>query len=144
MKFRANTLTRMFLCVTLVCAIAMQPGMAKAQQATASAGQSNVTAIDILLEPDATMIRQAQAANARLLKNFPKGFALGGSHAPHVTVLQRYVNTADLDKVYAAAGKVFAKENPTSWKLKAFKYVYIAVMRPLAVAPSKQSRQPIC
>jgi hypothetical protein len=41
-------------------------------------------------------------------------------------MLQRYVRTADLDKVYAAAGQVFAKENPTTWKIKAFKYAYLA------------------
>jgi hypothetical protein len=39
------------------------------------AAQSAVTAIDILLEPDATMLRHAQANNARLLEVFPKGFA---------------------------------------------------------------------
>ena len=71
------------------------------------------------------MIQHATAANAELLKNFPKGYTLGGTHAPHVSVLQRYVYTADLDKVFAAANKVFAKENPTRWKLKAFKYYYI-------------------
>jgi hypothetical protein len=71
------------------------------------------------------MIEHAQAANARLLTNFPKGFSLGGAHAPHVTLLQRYVNTADLDRVFEAAAKVLAKENPTTWKLKAFKYYYI-------------------
>jgi hypothetical protein len=49
------------------------------------------------------MIQHAQASNTRLLQNLPKGFALSGEHAPHVTVLQPYVNTADLDKVYAAA-----------------------------------------
>ena len=38
--------------------------------------QNPVTAIDILLEPDATMIQHAEAVNARLLKVFPKGFAL--------------------------------------------------------------------
>ena len=38
--------------------------------------QSPITAIDILLEPDATMLGHAQANNARLLKVFPKGFAL--------------------------------------------------------------------
>ncbi len=86
----------------------------EAQQATAAAGQNNITAIDLLLEPDATTIQHAKAANARLLKNYPKGFTLNGSHAPHVTMLQRYVKTADLDKVYAAAGKVFAKVNPTN------------------------------
>lgn len=126
MKFRANTLKFMFLCATLVSAIAMQSGMAKAQLASAAAGQNNVAAIDILLDPDATMIQHAQAANARLRKNYPKGFTLGGSHAPHVTMLQLYVKTADLDKVYAAASEVFAKEHPTSWKLKAVKYDYTA------------------
>ena len=40
-------------------------------------------------------------------------------------MLQQFVRTADLDKVYAAANKVLAKEKPTSWKLKAFKYYYI-------------------
>ena len=84
-----------------------------------------MTAIDILLEPDATMIEHATAANAELLKNFPKGYTLGGAHAPHISVLQRYVYTADLDKVFAAASKVFAKDNPIGWKLKAFKYYYI-------------------
>src|ERR1700759_3563973 len=92
---------------------------------TTAPAENAITAIDILLEPDATMIQHAQAANARLLQNFPKGYSLGGEHAPHVSVLQRYVYTADLDKVYEAAANVFAKENPTSWKLKAFKYYYI-------------------
>jgi hypothetical protein len=95
------------------------------QQAPAAVVQNTITAIDILLEPDATMIQHARAANARLLKNFPKGFTLGGQYAPHVTVLQRYVNTSDLDKVYKAADEVFAKEKVTSWNLKAFKYDYI-------------------
>ncbi len=84
-----------------------------------------MTAIDIALEPDATMIQHAQAANARLLKAFPKGFALDATHHPHVTMLQQFVRTDDLDKVYAAANAVLAKENPTSWTLKAIKYYYI-------------------
>ena len=42
----------------------------------ASRAQENaVTAIDILLEPDTTMVRRAQADNARLLNAYPKGFA---------------------------------------------------------------------
>jgi len=92
----------------------------------ASGAQENaVTAIDIALEPDAAMIQHAEAANARLLKVFPKGFSLDATHHPHISMLQRYVRTADLDKVYAAAGKVLADEKVTSWKLKAFKYYYI-------------------
>jgi len=102
----------------------VQSGNAGAQQASA-AKQNDVTAIDILLDPDATMIQHATAANARLLQNFPKGYTLDGAHAPHISVLQRYVKTANLDQVYAAADKVFATENPPSWKLTAFKYYYI-------------------
>jgi 2'-5' RNA ligase len=90
-----------------------------------SAQQNAVTAVDIALEPDATMIQHAQADNARLLKAFPKGFALDATHHPHISMLQQFVRTADLDKVYAAAEKVFASEKPTGWKLKAFKYYYI-------------------
>ena len=73
-----------------------------------------VTVIDIALEPDATMIQHAKADNARLLKEFPKGFALDATHHPHVSVLQQFVRTADLDKVYAAADAVLAKEK--HWK----------------------------
>ena len=40
-------------------------------------------------------------------------------------MLQRYVQTADLDKVYAAVGNVLASEQIPNWKLKAFKYYYI-------------------
>jgi hypothetical protein len=90
-----------------------------------SAEQNPVTAIDILLEPDETMLQRAQAVNARLLKVFPKGFALDATHRPHITMVQRYVQTADLDKVYAAVGNVLATEKAAGWKLKAFKYYYI-------------------
>ena len=92
---------------------------------TSIAQQNPITAIDIALEPDATMIQHAEAVNARLLKVFPKGFALDATHHPHITMLQRYVRTADLDKVYAAVGKVLANEKAAGWKLKAFKYYYI-------------------
>jgi len=93
--------------------------------ATSSAPQSTIKAVDIVLEPDATMIQHAQAANAGLLKNFPKGYALGDEHAPHISVMGGYVYTAGLDKLFTAAAKVLASEKVTSWKLKAFKYYYI-------------------
>ena len=56
----------------------------------------------------ARMLEHAGANNARLLQVFPKGFALDATHRPHVTVLQRFVRTADLDKVHAAVEKVLA------------------------------------
>jgi hypothetical protein len=115
MRRNSNVLAAFFIgCASLL-----------ASSATSGAEENAVTAIDIALEPDATMIQHAEAANARLLKVFPKGFRLDATHHPHISMLQRYVRTADLDKVYAAAGKVLADEKVTSWKLKAFKYYYI-------------------
>src|SRR5262245_41559785 len=95
-----------------------------AQPAKADAANA-VTAIDILLEPDATMIQHAQAANERLRKNFPEGFALDATHQPHISCLQRYVRTADLAKVFAAGSKRLATEKPATWRLTAHKYYYI-------------------
>jgi len=90
-----------------------------------SAQETSVTAIDIALEPDATMVNRAEAVNARLRSVFPKGFSLDATHHPHITMLQRFVRTADLAKIYAAAGKVFESYNVTSFKLKAYKYYYL-------------------
>jgi len=89
-----------------------------------AAAHSEITAIDILLEPDATMLEHAKANNARLLGAFPKGFALDELHTPHITMIQRFVRTADLDKVYAAVGKVLVAANVKGMKLEAFKYYY--------------------
>jgi phosphoglycolate phosphatase-like HAD superfamily hydrolase len=86
--------------------------------------QSEITAIDILLQPNATMLRYAEANNARLREVFPKGFALDAAHRPHITMLQCFVRTADLDKVYAAAHKVLVREKVNAMKLEAFKYYY--------------------
>jgi hypothetical protein len=63
--------------------------------------------------------------NARLLKAYPQGFALDAAHRPHITLVQRFVRTADLDKMYAAVGKVFAKAPVKSMTMEAFKHYYI-------------------
>jgi len=85
--------------------------------------QNLITAIDILLEPDATMLRHAQANNARLLKVFPKGFELDEAHRPHITLVQRFVRTEQLNQVYSAA-EVLVDANVTRMQLEAFKYYY--------------------
>jgi hypothetical protein len=94
-----------------------------AKQEGGSVG-SGVTAIDILLEPDATMLEHAAASNARLRGVYPKSFALDAVHTPHITLLQCFVRTADLDRVCAAEGKVIAAAHVRAMKLEAFKYYY--------------------
>ena len=119
---------RVRIWLVLVVALHAWAGRSEAQAQVSGPGETGgVTAIDILLLPDATMIEHAEAANARLLKNYPRGFSLDATHHPHVTCLQRYVRTADLEKVYEAVGEVLAHEQPTAWKLKAYKYYYLPV-----------------
>src|SRR5260370_4611391 len=125
MRFDEKAFMRPVLFGAMAVAMTMHSGSSRAQQETAPSGQNDVTAIDILLDPDATMMSHAKAANAQLLQHYPKGFTLGGVHAPHITMLQRFVKTADLPKVYAAADKAIANANPTSWKLTAYKYDHI-------------------
>src|SRR6184192_2264825 len=131
MKLTTENVTNFMMKGAIACALAMLAlgtGRATAQTtepAAAKADPNAVTAIDILLEPDATMIQRATATNDRLRKVFPKGFALDASHRPHISLVQRFVLTENLDKVYAAVGKVFAAANVTGLKLEAFKYYYI-------------------
>jgi hypothetical protein len=106
-------------------ALAMQVAYTQAQSASPPANQTSVTAIDILLEPDATMLQHSADNNARLLKVYPKGFALDELHRPHITLIQRFVRTADLAKVYAASGQVLARANVIAMKLEALKYYYL-------------------
>jgi hypothetical protein len=65
---------------------------------------SDLTAIDILIDPDEAAMVRAREVNGRLLESvpLPKGWALDDTHRPHITTLQRYVRTADLEQVYEA------------------------------------------
>jgi hypothetical protein len=68
------------------------------------------------------MVRFAKTANARLIRSYPKSFTLDASHLPHLTMLQRYVRTAELAIVFAAANKVLMADNAANLKLTALKY----------------------
>jgi hypothetical protein len=70
---------------------------------------SDLTAIDILMNPDEKTVERARAVNVRLRQSVPGGYALDASHQPHITTLQRYVRTADLEKVYEAIQKTIAE-----------------------------------
>jgi acid phosphatase (class A) len=86
---------------------------------------SEVTAIDILLEPDAVLLNKAEAINAEFIKVYPQGFTLDESHRPHITLIQRYVRTADLEKIYTAANKVLNGIDVTGFELEAFEYDFV-------------------
>jgi hypothetical protein len=73
-------------------------------------------AINVLFEPDPATVMRAKALNARLLGNYPAGFALDAHHTPHITILQRFVPLADLEAVAQAVREVVAQELPLTWE----------------------------
>ncbi len=63
---------------------------------------TDLTAIDILVNPDDATLERARRANARMRASVPSGFSLDATHTPHITTLQRFVRSPDLDRVYDA------------------------------------------
>lgn len=91
-----------------------------------TSAQSDITAIDILLDPDKTMIDSAEVYNAIMQKNYsgPGSYSLDNLHKPHITVLQCFVLSADLEKVYAAIAEIVKNEKPTEEKLTSKGFYY--------------------
>ena len=87
--------------------------------------KDRLVAIDIAIEPGETMVERFLADNAKLLKNFPQGYALDDTHHAHISILQRFVRETDLERVYAAIAGAVSSANPSAWTLTAHKYYYI-------------------
>ncbi|MEB3251418.1 MAG: 2'-5' RNA ligase family protein [Cyanobacteriota bacterium] len=83
-------------------------------------------AINVLLEPDPATVERAKAVNSRLRESYPDGFAFDANHAPHITILQRFVETADLDQVVEAVIQALAVEPPINWQSRAIGYYDLA------------------
>jgi 2'-5' RNA ligase len=84
--------------------------------------KTGLVAIDVLLEPDAGMVEAARAVNEKLRLAYPAGYSLDASHAPHVTLLQRYVRESDLKAISAVVAKILEREPLQSLRLSARGY----------------------
>jgi 2'-5' RNA ligase len=105
----------------LASILVQQPRAQAPANQTSAKGQADndpLIAVDILLQPDQTMVAHANAVNATLRDNLPSGYSLDATHAPHITLLQRFIREKDLPTVTAALTKVFAANPPTTLQLK--------------------------
>ncbi|MEU4172628.1 hypothetical protein AB0F46_37795 [Streptomyces sp. NPDC026665] len=80
---------------------------------------NDLTAVDMLVNPDEATLRHAHAWNARMRESVPDGFALDASHQPHITTLQRYVRTAALDDAYEAVRQTLAATDTSTLSYQA-------------------------
>lgn len=87
---------------------------------------NSLTAIDILVDPDKAAIERAKKVNARLLQSIPSppGWLLDDTHLPHITTLQRYVRTKDLDQVLKAVEQTIAATDMASLSYQALKITH--------------------
>lgn len=81
--------------------------------------ESKLIAIDVLLQPDQRMEAEAQRWNARMREQAPDGFELDEAHAPHVTLVQRFVAESDLPSVLAAVEEVRRSLDLSSLEMEA-------------------------
>ena len=52
------------------------------------------------------MLKESAQWNARMRQQTPEGFELDETHRPHITILQRHIRQADLEKVLATVDQV--------------------------------------
>jgi hypothetical protein len=75
---------------------------------------SDLTAVDILIEPDKASIERARDVNRRMPLSIAAGITLDDTHLPHITMLQRYLITATIEQAYAAIEQTLAATDPAS------------------------------
>ena len=78
-----------------------------------------LTAIDILIEPDSRLVRPARALNERLHAANSDGYLFDATHAPHVTMVHRYVATSDLERLFDAVKRLVDERQPLGVELVA-------------------------
>lgn len=82
-------------------------------------GRGALIAIDVLIEPGPKMMEEAEIWNARMREQTPEGFELDAEHAPHITLIQRFVAESDLPEVLAAVERVKADFDVTRFEMTA-------------------------
>ena len=94
---------------------------------TSNADLNPVTAMDVLLEPDARMSNIPAANNACLLARYPKGSALDATHRPHITMIQRSRRNGGSRQGLRARPEGTRRRpcERSHMKLDAFKYYYV-------------------
>lgn len=66
----------------------------------------NLIAIDVLIQPSQKMLSVSEYWNARMREQAPEGFELDEEHAPHITLIQRFVAESDMPQILEAVEEV--------------------------------------
>ena len=84
--------------------------------------KQNIIAIDVLLIPSEEMYAQSLQLNSLINQNNPETIKLDKNHAPHITLLQCFINVEDLPKVNGALEGLFNTIKNDSLKAESLFY----------------------
>lgn len=106
------------------------------------AAQSELIAIDVLIQPDQKMMTEATRWNSLMREQTPEGFELDEEHAPHITLIQRFIAKTDLPKVLAEVEAVKSQFDLGSLKMTATGFYHIPTgtngLAGIVIEPTKQ------
>jgi hypothetical protein len=114
----------LMLALRSACLAVTASRTARAAEPAAQAAEdpARIIAIDVLLKPSAEMARFAEAANKGVRRDYAAGFTLGARHAPHISLVHRYVRAGDLPQLEAKLAALLAADNPLIIQLTAIGY----------------------
>lgn len=84
-----------------------------------------ILAIDILLDPDTTMLNYSAVYNKRLKQNYSEGFELDESHRPHITLIQAFVKKSNLTSIENVLRQLIKESSLSNLELTANGLYYI-------------------
>jgi 2'-5' RNA ligase len=106
------------------------------------AAQSELIAIDVLIQPDQKMMTEAARWNSLMREQTPEGFELDEEHAPHITLIQRFIAKTDLPMVLAEVEAVKSQFDLGSLEMTATGLYYIPTgkngLAGIVIEPTKQ------
>jgi hypothetical protein len=104
--------------------------------------QSELIAIDVLIQPDQKMMTEAARWNSLMREQTPEGFELDEEHAPHITLIQRFIAKTDLPMVLAEVETVKSQFELGSLKMTAIGLYHIPTgkngLAGIVIEPTKQ------
>lgn len=89
------------------------------------AAAEELVAIDVLIQPDQKMLSASEQWNAMMREQTPEGFELDEEHAPHITLIQRYVAESDMPRVLEAVKEVKSRWDLDDLKMEAIGLYHI-------------------
>jgi hypothetical protein len=87
--------------------------------------QSNLIAIDVLIQPGPKVLSEAEKWNAMMREQNAGGLELDEEHVLHITLIQRFIHESDMPQVLAAVEEITSNFDISSLEMTAIGLYHI-------------------